>query len=847
MLGSVFSGVVAAVPNPETDGVSNLAACYSQNKFLAVELVIDESQSLRSTDPDGRRVELARAITEAMAQISTVPLGGQTGRIDFQVVGFGTQTAAVVPWQTLDRSSADAIVAQVESFRDRDDQLDTDYVDALSSARSDVLQRAAEMRPENPSGVCRAVFWFSDGKFDFEPHGIQPWWAPGLSLTNESRVREAVERGTRVLCEPNGIADQYRSSETYLLTAALLSPGFNQDDEALLRNVTEGGGGCGALPGRPTGTYFSAEDVDRLVRLIVPPVIGDPTPPEIGGTPTNDGSLVAAFPVDGATVGVNLFVEALPRGEIQLIGPGGGSLDLTPPAVDGKVDGVPVSSRAAGATRLATLDFSEVGASADGTWTVRFTPEGAGELTIWVARQTGISLSPVDPVPWTRGEPGSAAFQVVDSAGAPLAATDLASVALQGRVVHGDETVEAPAVLTPGTSEVTLTATPSRVEPASAASIDVSGTVTTAAGDQIVVSAATNVPVNVAGAPVPESINLGVITPIRQKERDAEGRQPVIPVELERTVTVTAASDSDGVFCLPGDSSIEVHGQAVRISPSGDECVRVAAGASAEIPVSVAIDRPVDGTIAGSLAATTRSELQQEASPVAIVVNGEIVVPPGDPVVVGETFWMLVLGSLVVAGGLWIGLSWWTSRFRAPTLIAGFRVPVTIRPATSEFSMPPMDPDKWEYLKAPGPRSVLFEDLEITAPVRIFHSQDAIVERSNHIAHGNQGAAGHRSSLKGRIAHQIQGQWVFTVPLDGTVDALGSEISGELYFFVLGDAVAIEADGGGLMERAKQELSARLPDIVERVKRHAPPEGDEPPIGAGSSGGAEPGSGGGFM
>ena len=381
-----------------------------------------------------------------------------------------------------------------------------------------------------------------------------------------------------------------------------------------------------------------------------------------------------------------------------------------------------------------------------------------------------------------------------------------------------------------------------------AISIDVSGIVTTAAGDQIPVTASTSAAVNVAGAPVaPQSINLGVITPTRQKERDAEGRQPVLPVELKRTVTVTAPADGDGVFCVPGNSSITVNGQEVRISAVGDECVDIPAGGSADLPVSVAIDSPVDGTIVGNLAATTRSVLQQEASPVAISVTGEIVVPPGDPVVDGGTFWMLVLGSLAVAGGLWIGLSWWTSRFKDPTLIAGFRVPVTIRPATSDFSMPPMDPDRWEYLKAAGPRSVLFEDLEITAPVRILRSQDAIVERPSHIAHGNQGAAGRRSSLKGRIAHQIQGQWVFTVPLGASASASSSEISGELFFFVLGDAVAIEADGGGLMERAKQELSARLPDIIERVQRHAPPEDDKSPVGAVPSGGAESGSGTGLM
>lgn len=819
-----FTGSASATPSPDADGVSNLATCYSAKKKMAVEMVIDESMSLNDNDPLGARVDLARAVSEALTQIAAVPLGAEPGRIDLQVVGFGTEVEVVVPWTGIDRATADSIAPQLDSFRDRHQQKNTDYVDALTTARGHVLEHAASMGKGNADGVCRAVFWFTDGQFDFSRvDHLRPGWAPDLDVkTDEAAV---IRRGEGLLCDPDGIADQYRSSETYLLTAALLSNGFKGGDDELLKRITEGDAHCGAIPGRATGTYFSSADVRRLVISFVPAVIGPPPPIEQRTNCRAGVVCVEKFHVTEATVAVNLFVDSQPGGRLALVSPDGGMLDLVPKASDRTLAGAKLASRAAGGTRLVTIDLDKATQAAIGEWQVQFKPDNdPAHLSIWVSARTGLSLLPIKAETWTRGQPGTVVFQVVDHLGRPLASSAVAKVNLVGRVTHGDD-VSKPIPLSydPSSARATLAYTPDLAEPASSATVGVIGTVATTAGEQSQLGASAKVSVKVANAPQgPDSLNIGVVTARRQKERDADRRQPVLPIELERTLSVLAGADGGGTFCITDGSSATVGSQAAVIRPIGGACRHIDAGARVSIPVRISIEEPGQGgTLTGYVAATTQSDLGIEKFAVSIPVRGDVVVPPGDPILDSPTFWKLVIISLFVPGVLWLALSYLTSMFNRPTTIKGFRVPATVRPANSEFETPSMSSDDFEFLTAPSPRThtVRFEELTLTAPVRIFRSQDAIVERPGHVVHGSLGAGGHGKTAKGRIAHQIQGQWAFAVPEQTSVVDPAKPLTGDLYLFVRDDAFALESEAGGLLDRSKKELSARLPDIIKRLQR----------------------------
>lgn len=835
VVGVVPSQGVGAAPNPEADGIANLAACYARTGRMAVELVVDQSKSLRKTDSTGRRVELARAISQAFAQVGSVPIAGHDGRIDIRAVAFGTRTVEVSPWVTLDRKGSDPFISGLDQFRERDDDDDTDYVDALGNARADVLGRSAEIAPSDPSSVCRAVVWFTDGEFDFDPTGLRPGWASDLVIDSEGKVRQALQRGTELLCSPGGLADQYRTSETYLLTAALTSDGFDEGDARLLRSVTTGeGGACGSVDGRPTGSYFSADDIGRLLLAIVPPVLGPPPPTSQSVDCVPGAPCERSFPIDAAVIAANLFVDADAPGRLSLVGPTGQAFDISPQTADGTVDTATVSSRAADRTRLVLIDLAKATETASGEWKVRLEPEQPGRLTIWVSRKTGLGLVAGDIPAWTRGQPGAAEFRVVDSEGAPLPAGTLASSQLQAVVTHGSSPSQ---TITPeiSGSTVIVKATPALDEPAAVATVAISGDVTTAAGDRVPVNASRDVKVKVAGAPSPqERLDLGVVRVERQEERDARGRQPVLPLSTRRSITLTGAPDGNGEVCLTG-AAVTSGGQALRVAPKGDRCVVVPAGGTTQLPVVVTSARPSAGTVDGVLRLTTRSTTSGSVTPVELPVGGEVIVKPGDPILSQGTFWGLVLGSFGMAAALWIGLSWWTSRLNDPTVIKGFRLEIAVRPALSSDERPSLKLEDWEYLEADGPRGARFQGLAIRAPLRIFSAQDAVATMSGHLVHGPLGSDRGRRATGGRLAHQIQGQWVFVTPLGMSPPAEGLPIEGDLVFFVREDAIGMESDSGGLLDRAQDELCNRYGDIRARLERLAPEIEDNPvSVGAGA-------------
>ncbi|MFN8018025.1 MAG: hypothetical protein U0P45_07860 [Acidimicrobiales bacterium] len=838
--GSLALGTTAAhaSPDPTKDGISNLAACYSQNGRMAVELVIDESASLKKHDADGTRVNLSQAISEAMAQIASVPIAGKPGHIDIRAVGFGSEVDESSGWHRLDRASADRFAEELEQFRKRDDEKGTDYVEALTRANADVVSHSAEMGGGDPSTVCRAVVWFTDGVFDLDINGRAPGWSQSTPIHSKADKARVIRKGQRLLCDPQGIADQLRSSEVYLLTAALLSKSFTPKQESLLRSITEGKGQCGAVPGEPSGRYFSDTDLDRLVREIVPSITKPPPTVQPGPCRAKQ-TCIRSFDVSAATVSVGLLVYPEGSGRLSLRAPSGDQLDLGPRKVTDRLDGALVTSRAAGTTRLVNIDLDRAGTRGIGTWQVRFTPaKDPAALTIWTSLRTGITLEPAGRSRWVRGREGAIRFRIVDSHGKPLAPEDIAKIDIAGRVTHGTKVIgPTPLEQVPGTSDVVLKATTDANEPAASAQVSVSGTVKLVTGEVTLVGARVTVPVAIPGAPQPPAaLNLGVVTAKRSDARTEDHRQPVLPLTVRRNLIVHGSPDGDGTFCLAPVSRATAGGATVVIRPIGPKCLTVATGQTVQVPVRVHVAAPASGSFQGSLSSTVTSGITKDQTDIDIPVRGDMVVPPGDTWVDGRALWLYLFFGVAIPGAAWIAVSYWSSRFGSVSLIRAIKVPVTVRPSGSAYERPPLSRDDWTFLDPNGPRGASIDDLSIRAPIRVFRAQDAVVSRPGHLVHGPMGGAG-RKSAKGRISHQIQGQWVFTVPDDVVVVDESSTITGELYFFVLDDALTLEAESGGLLDRAAQELLDGRNVLIKRLQTRssggttsqgAPPDPKEP-------------------
>ena len=149
---------------------------------------------------------------------------------------------------------------------------------------------------------------------------------------------------------------------------------------------------------------------------------------------------------------------------------------------------------------------------------------------------------------------------------------------------------------------------------------------------------------------------------------------------------------------------------------------------------------------------------------------------------------------------------------------------VAITPVSGEFTMPSASDESIRYVNRISRTKIAFDGITVRAPFRFFRPQDAIASRPGHIVHGNAGAG--RGST-GRLAHQLQGQWIVSVP-NGAAPPEGQPIIGELHLLITIDAMDIERRPNGLVDRAAREIGAAYEAIRGRLGEApaSPPEED---------------------
>ena len=149
----IFGVAVLAslVPTPPASAQDSRATgCETQSALL----LIDESGSLGRSDPSARRVDAAKLVVEALS-----PQAAGRPPVNLTIAGFGSSYATYADLQL--PSGRDAALAEVESFRDRTSQKNTDYVAALRAASAHF---AGIDGPEQ----CKTLLWFTDGGHDVE-------------------------------------------------------------------------------------------------------------------------------------------------------------------------------------------------------------------------------------------------------------------------------------------------------------------------------------------------------------------------------------------------------------------------------------------------------------------------------------------------------------------------------------------------------------------------------------------------------------------------------------------------------------------------------------------------------
>jgi hypothetical protein len=239
-----------AAPAAETqDAFAEIAGCISGADNVLVSVVVDESLSLRETDPTALRVEGITSAVDSLEQLAATTPGVN---VEVSLSTFARSFSTLLDWQTLDQDSAeqlrDKAVAELPK-RDAGDA--TDYRQALLGAKQTLQDRSREL---NDDAACKVLLWFTDGALD---------------------VDSATGQAAAEICQPGGIADLVRHAGINVVALALFTPGADVSDAQRdqLRAVTEGRGratSCGTVPLQSDdahGVYLPADDPAALQLL----------------------------------------------------------------------------------------------------------------------------------------------------------------------------------------------------------------------------------------------------------------------------------------------------------------------------------------------------------------------------------------------------------------------------------------------------------------------------------------------------------------------------------------------------------------------------------------------------
>jgi hypothetical protein len=236
-----------------------LRACVEQKRRLDVQLLVDESASLRDSDPDDLRVNALKSVADVLRNLVDVSqssldiTGGQKPLVVYLMVsGFGSGFEVRLPFTEVTDDNHPAILEALEAQRPRNRDKHTRYHIALSEAGRQFIEFTdIDSGTAGAESTCRMLLWFSDGDHDDDDD-------PYVTPRELRQINEEV-------CGPSGIVDGLRRNGVYLFGV-----GLKPDDANLetMQRITKGDVGepCGQAPA--TGG-FSLASRTNLVSTIL--------------------------------------------------------------------------------------------------------------------------------------------------------------------------------------------------------------------------------------------------------------------------------------------------------------------------------------------------------------------------------------------------------------------------------------------------------------------------------------------------------------------------------------------------------------------------------------------------
>lgn len=399
------SGTGATLTTIGAETLEGVVACLQERPNLAVAVVVDESGSLRSTDPTDKRAEILAGFLTRLIDLSEAGFDGRDRQVLVTVGYFGGGIDETVPWTPLvaDADGRSSIVEEVRAETpDRDRDARTDFRAAIdwATGRIDAVERLVD-----PASLCTMTLWFSDGELDPDNRPDLPYDRP------------AVVEATEELCAAGGVVDGHRRTGAALVGIFLFDPTFVTRSEstlprmhAMVEGVDPAGVRCGT--GESRGVYLEGS-LDRLSLLferIITPNQGGRYDDSYAGDPVT-------FEVDPGVSKVRIAMSA-PSG-FALETASGAEVVVEEPAdetrTSGLDPGVVPDVRWTGTSVSVDLP---VRSEDHGIWTVRREGTDSGlDLYFFVDAVIEVAAQEADV---RSGEPARFSGRIVTAAGEPV-------------------------------------------------------------------------------------------------------------------------------------------------------------------------------------------------------------------------------------------------------------------------------------------------------------------------------------------------------------------------------------------------------------------------------------------
>lgn len=698
LLGMTLPVPSAAAPSaPDADSASGLGefgACLSGHGQGSLAILIDQSGSMRQTDPDQGRVEAASYLIDRLAAFTD-----RTGiTLDVRVAGFAADYHAAGDWTGLTGSTKDGIASSVRTVGDDLKDYDTDYWNALNGARQDLA--------DHDSSGCRAVAWLSDGEFDLDVRdsdsatrdfGGSKSYATSADLSKESGVQQAEQAGRSDLCRSTGLADQVRSAGITLIGIGLSGSGGAQPDFTLMRRVSEGGGTNAAEAGvdqcgdvsSPAGAFYPVSDLDSLLMAfdsISTP--GDTVQSRsvsiCQDAACNEGQY--SFVLDGTLDAVHVMASSDVSGLDAYLYPPGAA---NPLVIKGDQSGAQGSAGVSAQwltsrTFQADLDASKV-STWDGQWRLAFVdPSSVSQnqqihVNVHLSSPLTLSWTDLDKTELRQGERvESATLSLLDHAGGRAVEASRVKGAVTMSVVLKDSAGNEHELWTG--KDVAALKNPVTIELPQDVAIG-SGTLTTSV---TVTTASTTLADGSTAegtvlAPTEATQDVDVLAPVDFPSVGGEAAFPALEKELSTTADLPVTGPGC-VWLSSGEPSLTgspADAGAVTVSSSAssaDTCVEVADGDTATLPVTLSAQGHANGALSGTLEVTLApADAPDRAQTVQVPFNAEMR-RPLNVTTAWTTFVLVLLAGILIPLALLYLLKLVTGRIPRGTVETATRV-----------------------------------------------------------------------------------------------------------------------------------------------------------------------------